>query len=733
MVYTDSWPHGDAKAFASLMSQCQTADADAKLVTLTDEMMLIAGRCGAVRTLRLGVDDVGVSPFNRNKKLLSGRDVHTLASNLAKVGFSWQRCGPQRAIAMQENPRTKEIAAATTKLCEDPLIAPMGKAMPLAGSLGCGHLNQSLRLHKHKHHTPIVDLQEHGGTRLDTDRLCADDPQLRKARDDGLVWQMIEYRLQEQYPDLSGFISSALNVENAVARAESWDEQLARTVNAAIASAKDCKGQGPDWEHVQRQVAWSMPPNIADIGSHVDYIRKYGGGVNTNFVFIQELTSYIRSSMPSGRKVSGHFFRKITDVKVLPHELCPRVMNACVMANGICNSKHCKDQVGCLVSISDVQALFNKHKDRTLQIETIMRKARGVARKIGVQCDNELAKLDVDLVLSIMKKTLNDDEVVQTTEKVSETFLAWLGVQDPGGIRTESRGSEPSEQAATIEYTEDGTALDAGRATIVSLGFQVGAVVEPISDDRRVPWEQYHIIHINGDGSVGLRAVEKDGSDISGSELGVTIDEFVNRYSTSTKRNSIDSRPSLCSAALAFNHEFIKAQLLIALQNIGHDSCHDKVFVMKEPVKRVITSVDMAASSECWLVPHTNKMSVLDRGARVDAAATIATVYHRDATGNDIDSRKVQLFPPFASTYQTEFFAMRSGGNAQCANMGMQNKLVTVPHNNGHIVISVPIAVLTKDVSKHVELVVFREAGEKKSKDKRVALSITAPAGKKQR
>ena len=79
-------------------------------------------------------------------------------------------------------------------------------------------------------------------------------------------------------------------------------------------------------------------------------------------------------------------------------------MNACVMANGICNSKHCKDQVGCLVSISDVQALFNKHKDRTLQIETIMRKARGVARKIGVQCDNELAKLDVDLVLSIMKK-----------------------------------------------------------------------------------------------------------------------------------------------------------------------------------------------------------------------------------------------------------------------------------------------------------------------------------------
>ena len=76
---------------------------------------------------------------------------------------------------------------------------------------------------------------------------------------------------------------------------------------------------------------------------------------------------------------------------------------------------------------------------------------------------------------------------------------------------------------------------------------------------------------------------------------------------------------------------------------------------------------------------------------------------------------------------------MRSGGNAQCANMGMQNKLVTVPHNNGHIVISVPIAVLTKDVSKHVELVVFREAGEKKSKDKRVALSITAPAGKKQR
>ena len=307
MVYTDSWPHEDAKAFASLMSPCQTADADAKFVTLIDEMMLIAVRCGAVRTLRLGVDDVGVSPFNRNKKLLSGRDVHTLASNLAKVGFSWQRCGPQRAIAMQENPRTKEIAAATTKLCEDPLIAPMGKAMPLAGSLGCGHLNQSLRLHKHKHHTPIVDLQEHGGARLDTDRLCADDPQLRKARDEGLVWQMIEYRLQEQYPDLSGFISSALNVENAVARAESWDEQLARTVNAAIASAKDCKGQGPDWEHVQRQVAWSMPPNIADIGSHVDYIRKYGGGVNTNFVFIQELTSYIRSSMPSGRKVAVIF------------------------------------------------------------------------------------------------------------------------------------------------------------------------------------------------------------------------------------------------------------------------------------------------------------------------------------------------------------------------------------------------------------------------------------------
>ena len=69
-------------------------------------------------------------------------------SEIIKVGVSMSRCGPDRALAFENNPITNNVRKNMRKTVSS---APLhfqdvsaGEAMIEAGSVGCGHFNQFL-------------------------------------------------------------------------------------------------------------------------------------------------------------------------------------------------------------------------------------------------------------------------------------------------------------------------------------------------------------------------------------------------------------------------------------------------------------------------------------------------------------------------------------------------------------------------------------------------------------
>ena len=155
MKLTDSWTAPDQARFEQLYALGTAgADDDAKLVSLTDEMLALAVLHGAATQMTIECDSMGISPWNRQRKGLAGADVHELTGKVEHVGFSWARVAPHRAQAMQEDPVTRATQAFTERLLnEDPLLPDAPKSAPVAGSMGCSHVNRMLRLLKHSHHT----------------------------------------------------------------------------------------------------------------------------------------------------------------------------------------------------------------------------------------------------------------------------------------------------------------------------------------------------------------------------------------------------------------------------------------------------------------------------------------------------------------------------------------------------------------------------------------------------
>jgi len=74
-----------------------------------------------------------------------------------------------------------------------------------------------------------------------------------------------------------------------------------------------------DWEWVQRAVAQSQPPRLADLPMHIKFAKKWGGGDNQ--MFVRELVEYLKLKMPTGRIVSGHFLKTCASVN-LPPNVC---------------------------------------------------------------------------------------------------------------------------------------------------------------------------------------------------------------------------------------------------------------------------------------------------------------------------------------------------------------------------------------------------------------------------
>ncbi len=99
-------------------------------------------------------------------------------------------------------------------------FADFNPAMIEAGSVGCGHWNQCLAAMIDGKEVPEAQnraaLCEKGESRMDSARLCKDQPVLKPTLENGLKWTVIGSDVEMQFPKLPRLIQKSLNVEHHI-------------------------------------------------------------------------------------------------------------------------------------------------------------------------------------------------------------------------------------------------------------------------------------------------------------------------------------------------------------------------------------------------------------------------------------------------------------------------------------------------------------------------------------
>ena len=84
-----------------------------------------------------------------------------------------------------------------------------------------------------------------------------------------------------------------------------------------------------DWGLVVAIVSASTPPYLADLEHHIEFLKKWGGGIKQQLVI--DTLEYIAVAMPQGRIVLGSFIGKLASLKFEAKDQMPYMVHACLM------------------------------------------------------------------------------------------------------------------------------------------------------------------------------------------------------------------------------------------------------------------------------------------------------------------------------------------------------------------------------------------------------------------
>ena len=144
--------------------------------------------------------------------------MHKKGSKIYNVGFNLKLCGPDKAVAFENNPKTKHCEVNTLEVTKgSPLFAKYKPGNIRGGSCGCSHLNQWLAAVADGTQTPFPkNLADHGSDNISTRRVMEHNEQLATTLEKGLTWTMIKWEIEEAYPQLPHIFQRALNVEHHI-------------------------------------------------------------------------------------------------------------------------------------------------------------------------------------------------------------------------------------------------------------------------------------------------------------------------------------------------------------------------------------------------------------------------------------------------------------------------------------------------------------------------------------
>jgi hypothetical protein len=258
-----------------VIALAKVADGTLGVVQAADVILLSLRSLGMTYKMQIHCRQVGFDPSNRDFTGGNANEVHSLASDIAYVGWSWKQC--EHAQAIEIVPGDKTVETFNHNLSESSIseLAPVVADTIHFGSLTCGHTNQSLRCIDAKVPSDCPLLSVSG--RMCKEHIGKRDEEMAKAVSQGLKWEVIKWQVRSLYPDVLSVLQAAGNVSGHVQRKE---HEIAGLVKMhKMWATSQSGGHVADWTRIKRTVLRTKPPYAEDLDDLIAFLSTKSGGV----------------------------------------------------------------------------------------------------------------------------------------------------------------------------------------------------------------------------------------------------------------------------------------------------------------------------------------------------------------------------------------------------------------------------------------------------------------------
>jgi len=241
---------------------------------------------GLMTTGRLPPGQVGIDQENRGQLGGSFNDVHLLADDIVRLGFSWPKTAHASAAEITPGDRSEEVfnqELAATWTTDDPEVArlaPVPDGSLTHTSVACTHTNAGLRCAPARVPCNLPYISRDGF--MDLSKIRERDPVYAEAAEGGLRWKIFRWQVRHMYPWLLSFVSAVRNTDQHVARAETMEQGMSQIHR--LASAAMARNVPVAWEEIQEKVALTKPPFVEDLGALVAFVSAKAGGLQGDFL-----------------------------------------------------------------------------------------------------------------------------------------------------------------------------------------------------------------------------------------------------------------------------------------------------------------------------------------------------------------------------------------------------------------------------------------------------------------
>ena len=126
--------HEQHALFTQWYTEALACAQDLQAVTIVDKMLNLLASTNESYEAEIHSSQMGVHPANRAGKRMMKSEMHRKGGKIVVAGFSWRRCGPDKAIAFGRAPGETDIVRHTEWITAQPGFGSYSGANLLGGS-----------------------------------------------------------------------------------------------------------------------------------------------------------------------------------------------------------------------------------------------------------------------------------------------------------------------------------------------------------------------------------------------------------------------------------------------------------------------------------------------------------------------------------------------------------------------------------------------------------------------